>query len=401
MTKSWKHYYTRCLERSDAPLHFAAHSHHPWPDVSFDAHMQVWEDATTQLDHKWGRVFGEIKPALQQDIAALLSLPDPSSIAFGPNTHDFVRRLISCLMTEPGHVPHILTTDSEFYSFARQVDRMEEDGFIRVTRIPTEPFADFEQRFCAAVAAGGHDMVFVSQVFFNSGLVVEGLDRIAASLPDKETLLVFDGYHGFMALPTDLSAVADRAFYMSGGYKYAQGGEGVCFMHCPDGYGTRPLDTGWMAAFGALTGAQDGVPYAPDGDRFTGATYDPSGLYRQAAVLELFRRQGPDVDLATRYCTGLQALFLNGLEALPASPLQGARLLIDPRISGPRCGRFLTFETPDAAQISDALAARGIITDHRAGRIRFGFGIYQDDSDIAQLLTHLAEMADKSAVSAV
>ncbi|WP_449357748.1 hypothetical protein [Alishewanella longhuensis] len=37
-------------------------------------------------------------------------------------------------------------------------------------------------------------------------------------------MLVIDGYHGFMALPTDLSAIAERIFYLSGSYKYAQGG---------------------------------------------------------------------------------------------------------------------------------------------------------------------------------
>ena len=47
---------------------------------------------------------------------------------------------------------------------------------------------------------------------------------------------MIDGYHGFMALPTDFAAIAGRAFYLAGGYKYAMAGEGVCFMHCPPGY---------------------------------------------------------------------------------------------------------------------------------------------------------------------
>ena len=44
---------------------------------------------------------------------------------------------------------------------------------------------------------------------------------------------------GFMARPTDLSDIADRAFYLAGGYKYAMAGEGCCFLHCPPDYGPR------------------------------------------------------------------------------------------------------------------------------------------------------------------
>jgi len=84
-------------------------------------------------------------------------------------------------------------------------------------------------------------------------------------VPD-ETFIVIDGYHGFMARPTDLSKVDDRVFYVGGGYKYAMAGEGVCFLHCPPGYGLRPRDTGWFAEFGTLASAQGKtVGYPADG----------------------------------------------------------------------------------------------------------------------------------------
>jgi selenocysteine lyase/cysteine desulfurase len=167
-------------------------------------------------------------------------LPDPATIAFAPNTHDFVRRLISALPA--GAVPRILTSDSEFHSFTRQIARLEEDGLVAVERIAAEPFASFGERFASAARRGGHDLVFVSQIFFNSAGACGSLDAIADAVRDPETLVVFDGYHGFMALPTALAASADRAFYLAGGYKYAMAGEGVCFMHCPAGL--RPAAAG-------------------------------------------------------------------------------------------------------------------------------------------------------------
>jgi kynureninase len=103
------------VSRAGAPLHVAAHSHHPWPDVTFAAQEQAWRDAALMLDHKWDHVFGKVIPAAQAHIARQLALPDPSSIAFAPNTHSFVLRLLSCLPPKP----RVLTTSSEFMSFSR------------------------------------------------------------------------------------------------------------------------------------------------------------------------------------------------------------------------------------------------------------------------------------------
>src|SRR5262249_61653245 len=95
-------------------------------------------------------------------------------------------------------------------------------------------------RFASAARAGGPDLVFLSQVFFNSAATAGSLDAIAQAVADAQTLVVFDGYHGFMALPTTFVASADRAFYLAGGYKYAMAGEGGCFIPCPGGFCLRP-----------------------------------------------------------------------------------------------------------------------------------------------------------------
>ncbi|HTT85055.1 MAG TPA: hypothetical protein VMF67_16375, partial [Rhizomicrobium sp.] len=116
-----------------APLHAAAHSHHPWPDVTLGAQEQAWRDAARLLDRKWQHVFGSVIPQAQAHVARVLHLPDPGTIVFGPNTHSFVTRIVSCL--PPTRPIRILTTGSEFMSFARQIARLEEDGAAIVTRI--------------------------------------------------------------------------------------------------------------------------------------------------------------------------------------------------------------------------------------------------------------------------
>ncbi len=373
--------FSRFLGADPDRLHFAAHSHHPWPDVSYEAHKRAWLDAAEMMDDKWEKVIGAVVPALQHRIADLLGLADPATITFAPNTHEFVTRIFSCI--EPP--VRILTTDAEFHSFARQAKRWEEAGLALIDRIPGEPFATFADRFTTAARAGVHDLIFLSQVFFDSGFVVSELDQIVSSIPNNRAFVVIDGYHAFMARPTHLGSLQDRIFYLAGGYKYAMSGEGVCFLHAPPGYGERPVNTGWFAGFGDLvTGVGDQVPYAPDGSRFSGATYDPSGLYRMEAVLTWLEEVGVGPAEISRHVHDLQDRFLAGGvhpgELVP--PLPHER------------GNFLTFRTPNAGEWYAALHERRVITDHRGDRLRIGFGIYHDAADVDRLLDILSEVMD-------
>ena len=160
---AWKDSFRKFLDADPERLHFAAHSHHFWPDVTFEAHQRAWHDAARLADEKWEMVFAEVLPEAQRHIAAELSLPHPESIVFAPNTHELVLRLLSCL----GERPRVVTTDSEFHSFERQTRRLEEEGLLEVVRVPSEPFATFPERLSAA--SKGAQLVFFSQVFFNSG----------------------------------------------------------------------------------------------------------------------------------------------------------------------------------------------------------------------------------------
>jgi len=377
-------HFSRFLKADPERLHFAAHSHHPWPDVTREAQLEAWDDAARLVDDKWGRILGPVLEEFQRHVAGHLHLPDPSTIAVAPNTHEFVRRILSCF---PADRPvRILTSDGEFHSFTRQIARLEEDGLVAVTRISAEPFATFDERFRSA-AREAHDLVFVSQVFFNSGFAID-LDGLGDHVGDA--MLVIDGYHGFMARPTDLSCLAPRAFYIAGGYKYAMAGEGACFMHCPPGWGLRPRDTGWYAAFGNLAKAQGGkVPYSEDAWRFMGSTFDPSGLYRFNAVMRWLEETGITVAAIHDHVISLQEHFLRGLT--PETGLSPEALVVPSQET--RRGNFLTFEMPDAQRTYERLKALRVVTDVRGNRLRLGFGLYQTREEVDELIRRLGRSA--------
>ena len=374
---SWKPLFARTFGRREAPLHFAAHSHHPWPDVTYDAQLRYWQDTARLLDDKWEWIWNGIRPRAQKRIAATLNLSAPDTIAFAPHAHDFLMRLLSCL---PWSRPaRILTSDAEPPAFVRQMARLEEDKLADVTRIAAEPFDSFPERFRAAAAEGGHDLVWLSHVFCDSGFVVPALEDIVAAVPDPATLVVVDGDHSFMAVPVDLRPIESRAFYLAGGSRYAMAGEGICFLHAPPGYGARPRDSGGRAA--------EQEPGADDAARFAGAGFDPTALYRLTAVLEWLAERRLTVDRTTDYVRHLQILFLDQLRGDPLSPVHTDQLLVNPRLG--QCGRFLAFRTAQAAVIRESLRKVGVMVDHRRDRVRIGFGIYQTAEDVDRLVSQM------------
>ena len=373
---SYKRLFSRALTAAPGRLHFAAHSHHLWPDASHDGQLAAWEDAAAFADRKWGRVMGEVWPAAQREVAAELGLPDPSSVVFAPNTHELLVRLVSAL--PPGPL-RVLSSDGEFHSFRRQAARWTETGRFGLETLSTaEP--EFAERFLTRARGGGFDLIFVSQVMFGSGLVFDRLAELAALARPDGPWVVIDGYHGFMAVETDLSALADRIFYVAGGYKYAMAGEGAAFLHAPPGFGPRPEVTGWYAEFAALERTPAGIGFPADGRRLLGATFDPSGLYRFLAVRRMLAAEGLSTAVVNAHVAGLRARLLAGIQGTALGDAE----LLNPRAAGPQA-RFLAFRSPEAANWAEALLEADVVTDVRGEVIRIGFGLYQDEADVDAL----------------
>lgn len=381
---SHKALFSRALGFDPERLHFAAHSHHLWPDASYEAQVQAWDEANRFADRKWDLVFGEVIPQAQAHVAKELGLPDPNTVVFAPNTHDFLVRIVSGIARKPAR---ILTSDGEFHAFRRQAERWEEAGEAVVTRVPLKPFETFSQRLVETAQGGGFDLILVSQVFFRTGQVFDRIPDLAALARPEGPWVVIDGYHGFMATPTDLSEVADRIFYVAGGYKYAMAGEGACFLHAPPGFCERPVVTGWFAEFGDLSGPPGGVQYRTDGGRFWGSTMDASGLYRFNAVRRALDQAGLGTAEISAHARALMRQFSEALTTGRCGRLDQAEALnpLEGDGEGARA-RFLALRHPDAQAWRASLLEAGVITDVRDDTLRFGFGLYQDAADVERLI---------------
>jgi selenocysteine lyase/cysteine desulfurase len=387
---SFKRLFLKSLGAAPGRLHMAAHSHHLWPDTSFDGQVECWQDAAALADAKWDKVMEELWPQAQAFVAEEIGSGDPSAIVFASNTHDFLIRLVTAAPRANSGQLRVLTSDGEFHSARRQFARWDEEGWIDLERVPAEPFDTFSDRFLERASAGEHDLILVSQVLFNSGRTFERVEELAALARPDGPWVVIDGYHAFMALERPLPATAaGSAFFLAGGYKYAMAGEGMGFMHCPPGFGERPPITGWFAEFGELTAPPgSSVGYTKDAMRFMGATFDPSALYRFTAIQRMLRAESLTTAAISAHVARLQALLL---DRIAGSALAEAELL-NPLDGGPHA-RFLAFRSPRARAWNEALMADQCVTDVRGDVIRIGLALYHDDADIdafAQLALKLA-----------
>ena len=367
------------------------HSHQAWPDEAFAAQQQAWLDAAEHVDDKWARAEAQAD-RVREGYAGLLG-DSAANIALGVNTHELVTRWLSALPL--GERPRIVTTDGEFHSLRRQVDRLAEAG-VPIAKVPARPVATLAERI-ASIVDDRTACAMVSSVLFDTAEIVPDLRAIAEACLATGAELLVDAYHHLNVVPFDVAAMGlQDAFVTGGGYKYCQLGEGNAFLRVPTGRRMRPVLTGWFAEFGALQssggpGAGEPIPlvgYGQGATAFGGATYDPTSHYRAAAVFAFHRTHGLRPDRLREISRRQVGSLKTGIE----------RLDLDPRIArvesmpAERRGGFLAVRTGRAAELSHALKSRGIWTDARRDVLRIGPAPYVSDMQLHDAVAALSEL---------
>jgi kynureninase len=248
----------------------------------------------------------------------------------------------------------------------------------------------------------------VSAVLFESARIVPHLEALASACRRRGVELLVDAYHalGVVALPIHALGLTD-AWVVGGGYKYLQLGEGNCFLRLPaHASRMRPVVTGWYASFGTLAEAgggaggaggarADAVPYGPGGQRFAGATYDPTSHYRAARVFRFFADQGLTPELLRQSYLHQLDVLTRVFDALGVPDHVIARDRTAPLTD---LGGFLALRTPHALRLQQALAARGVSTDSRGHVLRLGPAPYLADAQLEAAIATLGDVLTEVAV---
>lgn len=367
------------------------HSHQAWPDCAAQAMQQAFEDAAQFVDEKWERAAQQAE-AVRCGYARLLQ-DVTGEFVLASSTHDLVIRFLSALPLK--RRPKLITTDGEFHTLRRQLDRLAEAG-LDVIKVPQMPAATVGARL-AEPLDDRTAAVLVSAVFFGTAQRAGTLDVLAHACEAREIPLLVDAYHALNVIPFTLDAHGlERAFVVGGGYKYCQMGEGNAFMRIPPGCDMRPVITGWFAEFDGLDQARSTgkVDYPSGPARFAGATYDPVSHYRAARVFRFFAEQGLTVDLLHQINRHQMSVLIQAFDALDADPRLIAR---DRETALDQLGGFLVLESVHAERFQSALRDRGVLTDCRGTRLRLGPAPYLCDGQLRDAMAALREVIQEDA----
>ncbi len=371
--------YQRFL-RTPGRVLLTGHSHQAWPDVAFRGVEEGLADAAALVDDKWGRAMARadrVRRAVSDRIGGR-----PEEVALAPNTHQALLRFLSAL--DWGRRRRVVSTGGEFHSVARQLRRLAEVGAFELTEVEPQPASTLAERIAARVDDSAAAVV-VSAVLFETAACVPHLEAVTAAAHRAGAHVFYDAYHAFNIVPLRLSDLGpDPVFYSAGGYKYAQWGEGVCFLRVPPEPALKPVITGWFSDFENLDRPRDAGPvsFGPRPcDRFAGSTYDPLSHYRAAAVADFFDAQGLTVGRLRELSLRQTALLLGELEGFEiASPRDEAR------------AGFVAVRVEGAGEVVRQLRERGVWADARGELLRLGPAPYLLDEELVRGAAELREV---------
>jgi len=366
-------------------LLFTGHSHQAWPDIARKGLLEAFEVAARDVDTKWDTVFKKVE-ILRSYLRSYYDDPI-GRYTLGQNTHQLLVAWLSSLpLTQK---PKIITTTHEFYSMERQLRRLEEEG-IEVSRLEPHSTVNFieqmEEKIDDNTAA-----IMLSRVYFDSALINSSIPEIAKLARSHDIPLLIDDYHGTNVVPLSIKkADLQDCFFLIGGYKYLQWGEGNCFLRYPANCDLRPAITGWFASFSTLSDSRTTArtSYTDDNQRFASGTFDGISQFRAAQVVHFFREQElTPQTLRKQYIRQLRYMKHCFNFFSPNSELIALKHEKNLEYNG----GFLAFNSPHAVALQQLLSQNDVLTDARGTVLRFGPAPYTTGANIERAMTCLED----------
>ena len=431
-------------------LQFLDHAWGMIPPQALSSALQDINRLYSMGNLAWDELFASIIPSAAAHIRRLLLGDDGDdassdiAIHFGHNSHELVTRVLSGYLA----IPHsstsscafppspfrILTSDSEFYSIIRQINRWQESKAVKIHVVSAEPVATFPERCIAAAAAAAatstpFDAAYVSHITsITQQTLIPDVEYFVNTLSPFLTtpLLLIDGYHSFCALPTPFAhssptntAFHKKCLYIGGLIKHAGAGANCAFITTPSSFPfRRPENTGWLADPSVLGPKSSGitlhnsssttacstttrVDYFPGLELFGGtpSLFLPLILFNNIQE-QHWKPLGIDVSMIHRHVISLQHQFLQKLSALSTSKAkcQGSEggiceetLVNNGHDTTPgQQSHTLCFSQSDSKQAAAIVKymkdLHGILIDNRDKYVRIGLGAYHTGAGVEVLV---------------
>ncbi len=272
----------------------------------------------------------------QKLIAEILTLPHPENLFFFNDPFAFWD-LFKNIFSNQDKISVLLTeADQNCFFSSSEFD---------LTVISTMPFDQFEQRLINKIKSQKFDIVFISQVFSNSGMAINDLEAINQAAIESEALIVLNAKRSFYSMPTKLATMADSLLY---------------FYHSDE------MNIGFVSSPKCYTS-------------FFTSTSTKECLFRFNSALNIFKQESISVEMIHQHIQQLQFLFRQQLITLD-HPFLCEKNIIS--FDYNHHGHQLTFALPSphhAKLLHAELKSHHITTEIFENRLSFHFDLFQEE----------------------
>lgn len=282
----------------------------------------------------------------------------------------------------PADRNEIVMTDLDFPSVLYAFQALAPRFGARITQVPSSDGITIDTERLLHSITERTRLVAVSHVLFRSAYI---MDAAAVCRRAKEVgaLVALDSFHAVGAMPVDVRSLGVD-FLTGGVLKWLCGGPGGCFLYAAPAVRDTlaPALTGWQAHARPFAFETD-HDIATGPFRWLNGTPVVPALYAAVEGPRLIARAGPD---AIRAKSMRQTAALVRL-----ADERGYRVNVsrDPE----RRGGTVTIEVPEAFAVAQALLARDILVDFRAGAgIRIAPHFFTRDEEIETVIGTIEEV---------
>lgn len=329
-------------------------------------HESRWLARVEEIRRQFGRLLGA----------------DPLDLAFLKNTSEGIGLVAEGLPWQPGD--NVVSVEGEYpanvYPWLNLADRG-----VTLRRVPTSDGRVSLDDLRAAIDDRTR-IVTLSMVEFATGFRND-LDAVGGLCRERGVLCFVDAIQGLGVLPLDVSRTPID-FLAADGHKWLLGPEGAAIFWARRDCVERlhPVGVGWNSVVGAWDFSTIDFRLKPHAGRWESGTLNMGGILGLGASLDLLMEAGIDavgqrvLELTDRLCAGAEAVGWGVYSSRRETERSGIVSLHVP-----------TGNDPSA--IVRALRRRGVVTNHRAGRLRVSPHAYNTPDEIDRLLDMLRELS--------
>lgn len=343
------------------------------------ARMAEYADTWNELGVRaWASEWWDLPVRVGNEVAPLIGARE-GEVAMVPNVSTAQAAVVSAVNFQPTRNT-LVTTELDFPSVRYVYEKLATKLGATLVVVPSDDGISIDHDRLLQAIDERTALVAVSHVLFKSAFVMDAA-AICARAREVGALVSLDAYHSVGVLPVDVHELG--VDFLSGGVlKWLCGGPGGSFLYVrPELSRTiEPAVTGWQAharpfAFEPEMDYSDGV------ERWLGGTPPVPALYAAIEGPRLVKRAGTDRIRARSVAQTSRLIDLALAQGWVVNAPQ------DPA----RRGGTVAIDIPYGYEVAQALLARQILVDYRAGAgIRIAPHFYTRDDEIELVIASIA-----------